>query len=181
MKCDELKVYVPQDGLWGLEPEEGGKLVEEETCYLKSDVDDAIAELKAKLDEKDKEIAELKKKCEAEKSIGATFSKNGAELARWVEELRKEIESLKASHYAEMVDAGMRERRLRRALWLSRAERASDKALIFYFAMAESYPLNINGYSDEEKGHTRMRNAIWWRTTWLKVERKCRAKAEEYK
>ena len=74
-----------------------------------------------------------------------------------------------------------RERRLRRALWLARAERASDKALIFYFAMAESYPLNINGYSDKEKGHTRMRNAIWWRTTWLKVERKCRVKAEQYK
>jgi len=29
MKCDELKVYVPQDGPYGLEPEEGGKLVEE--------------------------------------------------------------------------------------------------------------------------------------------------------
>ena len=49
MLCDELKVYVPQDGPWGLEPEEGGKLVEEETCYLKSDVDAAIAELKRKL------------------------------------------------------------------------------------------------------------------------------------
>lgn len=32
-----------------------------------------------------------------------------------------EIESLKASHYAEMVDAGMRERRLRRALWKLKA------------------------------------------------------------
>ena len=93
----------------------------------------------------------------------------------------KEIESLKASHYAEMVDAGMRERRLRRALWLARAERASDKALIFYFAMTESYNLNINGYSNKEKGHTRMRTAKWWRLTWLKVERKCRAKAEQYK
>lgn len=47
MKCDELKVYVPQDGPYGLEPEEGGEPVEEETCYLKSDVDAAIAELKA--------------------------------------------------------------------------------------------------------------------------------------
>lgn len=59
MLCDELKVYVPQDGPWGLEPEEGGKLVEEETCYLKSEVDAAIAELKQKLEERDKEIAKL--------------------------------------------------------------------------------------------------------------------------
>ena len=43
----ELKVYVPQDGPYGLEPEEGGEPVEEETCYLKSDVDAVIAELKA--------------------------------------------------------------------------------------------------------------------------------------
>ena len=43
----KLKVYVPQDGPYGLEPEEGGELVEEETCYLKSDVDAVIAELKA--------------------------------------------------------------------------------------------------------------------------------------
>jgi len=71
MKCDELKVYVPQDGPWGLEPEEGGKLVEEETCYLKSEVDEAIAELKAKL------------------------------------------EDVQASAYAESVDSGMENRRLK--------------------------------------------------------------------
>lgn len=53
MLFDELKVYVPQDGHWGLEPEEGGKLVEEETCYLKSEVDAAIAELKAEIKRKE--------------------------------------------------------------------------------------------------------------------------------
>ena len=47
----ELKVYVPQDGPYGLEPEEGGEPVEEETCYLKSEVDAVIAELKASLKE----------------------------------------------------------------------------------------------------------------------------------
>ena len=47
----ELKVYVPQDGPYGLEPEEGGEPVEEETCYLKSDVDAMIAELKQKLED----------------------------------------------------------------------------------------------------------------------------------
>ena len=41
-----------------------------------------------------------------------------------LDEKDAEIESLKASHYAEMVDAGMRERSLNRALWLARAYRA---------------------------------------------------------
>lgn len=43
----ELKVYVPQDGPYGLEPEEGGEPVEEETCYLKSEADKVIAEKNA--------------------------------------------------------------------------------------------------------------------------------------
>ena len=100
MKCDELKAFdivVAEEGYFE------GFVKYRRAVYDKAEVDAAIAE--------------LKKKCEAEKSIGATFSENGAELARWVEELRKEIESLKASHYAEMVDAGMRERRLKRALY----------------------------------------------------------------
>ena len=58
MKCDELKVYVPQDGPYGLEPEEGGKLVEEETCYLKSKADEAIAELKNEI-EKQKRLRDM--------------------------------------------------------------------------------------------------------------------------
>lgn len=46
----ELKVYVPQDGPYGLVPEEGGAPVEEETCYLKSEADKLIAELKNQQD-----------------------------------------------------------------------------------------------------------------------------------
>ena len=72
MKCDELKRL---NGFGNFDKFGG--------YYDAEDVDAAIAELKAKLDEKD-----------------------------------KEIESLKASHYAESVDAGMRERRLRMELWL---------------------------------------------------------------
>jgi hypothetical protein len=41
----ELKVYVPQDGPYGLVPEEGGAPVGEETCYLKSEVDKLIAKI----------------------------------------------------------------------------------------------------------------------------------------
>ena len=135
MKCDELKAYRNIDVAFNTarqtetviaEDYEGYAIEfeEDDEVYIKEEVDAAIAELKA-------ENAELKKKLKAEKSIGATFSKNGADLAQWVEELRKEIESLKASHYAEMVDAGMRERRLKRTLWLARANRALEKIAWF--------------------------------------------------
>ena len=59
MGCDKLKVYVPQDGPYGLEPEEGGEPVEEETCYLKSDVDAVIAELKDERDAFEKSFNEM--------------------------------------------------------------------------------------------------------------------------
>lgn len=45
----KLKVYVPQDGPYGLVPEEGGSPVEEETCYLKSEADNLIAELNIRI------------------------------------------------------------------------------------------------------------------------------------
>ena len=109
--------------------------------------------------------------------VDALLAKKDAEI----EELKQKLEDAKAMHYAESVDAGMENRRLKRALWLARAERASDKARIFYFAYTCGVKLNIDGFSNKEKGHTRMCTARWWRITWLKVERKCRAKAEEYK
>ena len=110
MLCDELKVYVPQDGPWGLEPEEGGKLVEEETCYLKSEVDAAIAELKAKLD---KTIAE----------------RDGNQVC--IDALKQKLENVQASMYCDVVDANMDNRRLRRSLWIARAKRAIEKIAWF--------------------------------------------------
>ena len=96
MLCDELKVYVPQDGPWGLEPEEGGKLGEEETCYLKSEVDAAIDELKT---EHHKERDEY---------ISMVYSRE-----QTIKELKKKLEDVQASAYAESVDAGMENRRLK--------------------------------------------------------------------
>lgn len=52
----ELKVYVPQDGPYGLVPEEGGAPVEEETCYLKSEVDKLIAELNMRIANSDEDF-----------------------------------------------------------------------------------------------------------------------------
>ena len=70
-------------------------------------------------------------------------------------ELKAKLESVQASAYAESVDAGMENRKLKRALWLARAERAKEMC----------QRLLIQGFDPK----------------WEEVERKCRAKAEEYK
>ena len=58
-----------------------------------------------------------------------------------------------------------KEKRLKRALWIARAERAKEFRYKIKFAICS---MNTKyDYSDAEK--------------WEKVERKCRAKAEEYK
>lgn len=103
-------------------------------AYDVDEMDLYIAELEQKLAEKDKEIAELKKK----------------------------LEDVQASHYAEMVDAGMRERRLKRALWLARALRARD---------IQRWWIAVTCSKTTERACS----------VWNNVERKCRAKAEEYK
>ena len=73
MGCDKLKVYVPQDGPYGLEPEEGGEPVEEETCYLKSDVDAVIAEYQEKILVLEKSYKKLVKKFLHETSVAESY------------------------------------------------------------------------------------------------------------
>lgn len=73
-----------------------------------------------------------------------------------IEEKNAEIENIKAAHYAEMVDAGMRERKLKRELWLARAERA----------MAEVYSV-LNDLPTSNR--------------WIKARDRLETKAEEYK
>ena len=208
MKCDELKRHHINEvmDMHNLTRGEMGYSV----VYYADDVDKAIAELKDQVKfcsdyelAARKDIKEMRGQYQMLKQFGhyklspVPGHMINHEMRQYVsynvvcmiinhlesetKKLKAEIESLKASHYAESVDAGMRERRLRRALWLARAERADDKARIFYFAETCGVKLNIDGYSNKEKGHTRMCTARDWRITWLKVERKCRAKAEGYK
>lgn len=85
------------------------------------------------------------------------YLKKDADAA--IEELKQKLENVQATAYADSVDAEMRERRLKRALWLARAERAKTEHLskIMYSTLFRDFI---------EK--------------WVNVERKCRAKAEEY-
>ena len=107
--------------------------------YLKSEADKLIAE-------KDTEIAELKQKLE--------------DVNELIKTARQMLEDAKATHYAEMVDAGMRERRLRRALYKACANWADVVAF----------------EETEGIGHD---NSVAER--WRKMESKCLAKAKEYK
>ena len=99
-----------------------------------------------------------------------------------VADLKRKLESVQASMYCDVVDANMENRKLKRALWLVRADRADDRARIFYFCDMET-ELDIEGFSydsQKKKGHKKLAARLW-RIIWLKVERKCRSKAEEYK
>ena len=126
--------------------------------YERENADAYFAE---RLAEKDKEIAELKQKlmpclngdCILTCEVVEKYGKENAEL-------KAKLENAQASAYADSVDAGMRERRLRRALWLARAERAKTEHLskIMYSTLYRDFIAK-----------------------WVNVERKCRAKAEEYK
>ena len=92
MKCDELKrKYSDITGPY----------------YEYNEVNEAIAELKKKL------MPCLNGDCILTCEVVEKYGKENAEL-------KQKLEDVQASHYAEMVDAGMRERRLRRALWLAR-------------------------------------------------------------
>lgn len=96
-----------------------------------------------------------------------------------IEEKNAEIENIKATHYAEMVDAGMRERKLKRSLWLARAERAKEKQQLFYFSLAYD-KLCIDGFFNPSSGRREL-SPIKWIKVFNKVENKCRAKADNYK
>lgn len=99
--------------------------------------------------------------------VNQVLDEKDAEIAA----LKAEIESLKASHYAEMVDAGMRERRLRRLLWHAIALFCARSCEYFSGIMSHC----LMGQDDlyrlcEEK-----------KNKYLHATYKCRAKAEEYR
>ena len=154
--------------------------------YKKSDFyEDFISSLKeyyereqvdTLLSEKDKEIAELKKKlmpclngdCILTCEVVEKYGKENAELKAKLETVneliktaRQMLEDAKATHYVESVDAGMRERRLKRALWNLRACYADMMQKRIIECKCDGWVHRVD--------------------KWIEVERKCRAKADEYK
>lgn len=109
--------------------------------------------------------------------VDALLAKKDAEI----EELKQKLEDAKAMHYAESVDAGMENRRLKRALWLARAERYKMREFIareegnLCNQMSWSRILRERTYGQWVDQLLRIANLA------NKLQNKCRAKSEEYK
>ena len=105
-----------------------------------------------------------------------------------ITELKAKLESVQASAYAESVDAGMENRKLKRALWVARAASAKFWAN-YWFDVAPSKYIKydrIGRMEGVEKEFiltkvTKHMTASDWVGLWEKVERLCRNKVEEYK
>ena len=129
--------------------------------YDKNEVDSAIDELKQEHHRERHEyiemVAQIKSEINRKEAVGK----------RWFERC---------------MEARAENVRLKRALWLARADRADDRARIFYFNDLET-KLDIDGFSydSKKKKGCKKLTARLWRIIWLKVESKCRAKSEEYK
>ena len=159
MKCDELK-----------KQKYCQKLAFGDEVYLAKIVDPAIAELKDKCQMHDffwEGSGFAKRGFKNTIAVSEAFDRLEAENA----ELKAKLEDAKASHYAESVDAGMRERRLRRALWLARAERNKALAAIVHCQGAWHDTLDTK------------RSGKFWNKggKLLNASKKCRAKAEKFK
>ena len=97
--------------------------------------------------------------------VDCLLDEKDAEIAA----LKAKLESIQASAYADSVDAGMRERRLRRALWIARANRAIEKIAWFKLWNASISTMNPEDGARQEFDK------------WKKNLGKFLKKAEEYR
>ncbi len=90
---------------------------------------------------------------------------------------------------ADEVDAAIAElkdenRRLKRALWLARADRAHVTTLLWNVYCYQNNCLYFRDFMNEKCNPFRdlpKKTAMEWSDLWESIETKCRAKAEEYK
>lgn len=148
MKCDEL---TPIDLECNMGPDVNGVVQREPwKAYDIDEVDAAIAELKSENKMLKEHIANGDVSC-------ITWIDEATELKAENEQLKAKLENVQASAYADSVDAGMRERRLKRALYKACA----------------NWALSTLAWLDcIDQGEPRK---------WSEMNQKCRAKAEEYK
>ena len=147
MKCDNLQRYsVDIDYV----PNDDGAYIDA------SEVDEAIAELKQKLD---KAIAE----------------RDGNQVC--IDALKQKLENVQASMYADVVDANMEVRRLKRALYKV-CDNWAVCEMDYWRKCLEHYEDYFNVRTDEDLTEEKCERMI---DNWRKVAHNCRAKAEEYK
>ena len=147
MKNEDLYVYKKSDFYEDF-------ISSQKEYYEREQVDTLLAE-------KDREIALLKERiCNGDVSR-LTWIDDCIAKDKEIAELKQKLEDVQASAYAESVDAGMRERRLRRALWNLRACYADMMQKRIIECKCDGWVHRVD--------------------KWIEVERKCRAKADEYK
>ena len=132
-------------------------------------------------------------KCDELESFTAeTFGDGKCEMYEAVEvdaaiaELKAKLEDAQASAYAESVDAGMRERRLKRALWMARAERARIESIYWLNLMYDEKWSSVKftvrrKHGANVKPRQTTRTPERWFDVWDVVELYCKHKAKEYK
>lgn len=104
-----------------------------------------------------------------------------AEKDEEIEQLRRKLESAKATAYAESVDAGMENRKLKRALWLMTAEWAKGMGLAscniaIKLSVKERFFYHDKTNREKDIKKYRHRQVVFYKYTDY-----CRKKAEEYK
>ena len=116
-------------------------------------------------------------------SSGTTLVYLKSDVDSAITELKEKLENVQASMYADVVDANMENHRLKRALWLARAKRAEARKNYWYvrsIIQGDKDLWSIDGSAVKYIGCIKRSNFEWLKI-WSEVERKCRAKAEEYK
>lgn len=110
----------------------------------------------------------------------AGYDKNEVDAA--IAELKEKLESVQASMYADNVDANMKLRKTQRALWLARASEASKEVNYWTCQDESSYAIvDFNVRHETIVSYKAPHHRPYkWILIWEDVERKCRAKAEEY-
>ena len=165
MKCDELEKF---DATSNADLSAG---YDHRYAYDADEVDAAIAELKARITDLEGLNHDL---CER-------VTENDGIRQHWeeIEQTRIENERLKAK----LVEQDAENRRLKRALWMARAERALAEAEYWYGHPSGMYYIDaMDVPDDEDDPYKRVKDStIGWYKTWMNVERKCRAMAEKFK
>lgn len=108
----------------------------------------------------------------------AVYDKN--ETDKIIRELEQRLEDAKATTYSENVDAGMRERKLKRALWIARANAANARKEYWHVRCvyeADNRLWSIDGSAVKYLGCIK-RPSRDWLVIWSEIEIKCLRKAE---
>ena len=104
------------------------------------------------------------------------------EVNEAIAELKNKLDDAQAKVYADSIDAWKRERRLKRALWLKRADDAKHLVVAYEnYDYLDCQEMTIKQESARTWMTCKLRTAEEWVKVWKNVERKCREKAEEYK